>query len=107
MSFSRLIRLIATYLAVSAAALALATRFVPGFSVLGSSGWLIYLIGGAVVFLAFYRRSLSVKSRGSQEGRIDEAHSQASDADQNIEDVRTRIRAIKGQRSRSVEKDPD
>jgi hypothetical protein len=103
MSFPRLIRLIAILGAVSAGALLLATRFVPGFSVLGSSGWLIYIVGGALVFLAFFRRNLSAKSKGSQEGGINPEHSQASESDLNLQDVRNRIRSRKRQRNRSGE----
>jgi hypothetical protein len=107
MTFSRLIKLIAILGAVSAAALLLASRFFPGFSVLGSAGWLIYVAGGALVFLAFFRRSLSVKAKGVQEGRPNGEHAQGPDSDLNIEDVRTRIRAIKHQRSRSGDNDSD
>lgn len=105
MSFPRLIKLIAILGAASAAALLLVSLFVPGFSVLGSAGWVIYLIGGALVFFAFLRRSLAAKSKGIQESNGE--HSQASGADQNIEDVRTRIRAIKRQTSRSRESNQD
>ncbi|MBI5250709.1 MAG: hypothetical protein HY912_14560 [Desulfomonile tiedjei] len=107
MTFSRLIKLIAILGAVSAAALLLASRFFPGFSVLGSYGWLIYLVGGALVFLAFFLRSLSVKSKGIQEVLVNGQHSQESDPDLNLEDVRTRIRAIRRQRSRSGDNDSD
>jgi hypothetical protein len=107
MTFSRLIKLVAILGAVSAAALLLASLFVPGFSVIGSAGWLIYVVGGVLVFLAFFRRSLSVNSKGIQEGRVNGERSQESDSDLNLEDVRTRIRAIRRQRSRSGENDPD
>jgi hypothetical protein len=106
MTFSRLIKLIAILGAISAAALLLASRFVPGFSVLGSSGWLIYLIGGVLVFLAFFKRNLSVKSKSRQESKISGEAPQESDSDRNVEEVRNRIRAIKRQRSRSGEDAP-
>lgn len=106
MTFSRLIRLIAILGAASTAALLLASLLVPGFSVLGSAGWLIYLIGGALVFFAFFRRNLSVKSKGSQEGWVNGEHSQESDSDRNVEEVRNRIRSRKRQRSHSRENVP-
>lgn len=102
MSFIKMIGLVVIFAIISGIALFLLSGFVPGFSVLGSSGWLIYVVGGVLVFLAFLRRHSSDKSSvpASQVGKAE-----ASDVNiENIEEVRSRVRSMKRERSRSSEK---
>lgn len=91
--------------AVSAFALLLLWKFVPGFSLSGSSGLLIYVIGGALVFLAFLKRH---SSRASEAGQNPEdENASASESHQDIAEVRSRIREMKSRRSRSPQDKQD
>ncbi len=102
MSFIKMIGLVVIFAIISAIALLLLSVFVPGFSVLSLSGWLIYVVGGVLVFLAFLRRHSSGKSSGPVS---QVAKTQASDANiETIEEVRSRVRSMKRERGRSSEK---
>ncbi|MBI5252084.1 MAG: hypothetical protein HY912_21525 [Desulfomonile tiedjei] len=103
MNFAQHMKLVAFFGAISAVVLLLLWQFVPGFSVVGLSGWLIYLIGGVLVFLAYLRRHSSGKTHVSEGVHVQKA--EQSDHNVSIEEVRSRVRSVKLLRRRSSQDD--
>jgi hypothetical protein len=99
MTFTRIVMMVAVLGTISGIILVLLEGFFPQASVLGSAGSLIYFVGGVLIFLAFLKKSRSAKSQSSPELLTEK--SEESDLKTNVEDVRTRVRVMKGQRRTS------